>query len=124
MKKVIIPTKLDQVAREILTANQQEKLDAGHDLDFSYVAEEGGRFRVNVFRKAGAKVVLTSEDEWYKAAYYDASALGYNRYPFADGFVGAACEVPAGSGTAWMPPASVHTKGRPEPWKSMLLPTM
>ena len=24
----------------------------GHDLDFSYVAEEGGRFRVNVFRKA------------------------------------------------------------------------
>ena len=31
--------------------NQQERLHAGHDLDFSYVAEEGGRFRVNVFRK-------------------------------------------------------------------------
>jgi twitching motility protein PilT len=36
---------------EILTNNQKEQLNAGHDLDFSYVAEEGGRFRVNVFRK-------------------------------------------------------------------------
>jgi twitching motility protein PilT len=36
---------------EILTNNQKETLHAGHDLDFSYVAEEGGRFRVNVFRK-------------------------------------------------------------------------
>ena len=27
-------------------------LQSGHDLDFSYVADEGGRFRVNVFRKA------------------------------------------------------------------------
>ena len=42
---------LETYVREILTANQQDKLDAGHDLDFSYVAEEGGRFSVNVFRK-------------------------------------------------------------------------
>ena len=28
---------------EILTNNQKEHLNAGHDLDFSYVAEEGGR---------------------------------------------------------------------------------
>ena len=36
---------------EILSNNQKETLELGHDLDFSYVAEEGGRFRVNVFRK-------------------------------------------------------------------------
>jgi len=42
---------LETYIREILTANQIELLENGHDLDFSYVAEEGGRFRVNVFRK-------------------------------------------------------------------------
>jgi twitching motility protein PilT len=45
-------TELEGYVREILTSNQIESLDAGHDLDFSYVAEEGGRFRVNVFRKS------------------------------------------------------------------------
>lgn len=44
-------TELESYVHEILTDNQQEKLEDGHDLDFSYVAEEGGRFRVNVFRK-------------------------------------------------------------------------
>jgi len=44
-------TELEGYVLEILTNNQQEKLNAGHDLDFSYVAAEGGRFRVNVFRK-------------------------------------------------------------------------
>jgi twitching motility protein PilT len=45
-------TELEAYIREILTSNQVEQLDLGHDLDFSYVADEGGRFRVNVFRKA------------------------------------------------------------------------
>jgi twitching motility protein PilT len=43
---------LDTYIREILTANQAEQLGAGHDVDFSYIAEEGSRFRVNVFTKA------------------------------------------------------------------------
>ena len=42
---------LETYVREILTAQQIERLEQGHDLDFSYVGEEGGRFRVNVFRK-------------------------------------------------------------------------
>jgi len=50
-----------------------------------------------VTRNAGATIFLTSEDEWYKAAYYDASTLSYNPYPFADGFNGVACELPAGT---------------------------
>ncbi len=32
-------------------STQQEHFREGHDLDFSYVSEDGGRFRVNVFRK-------------------------------------------------------------------------
>ena len=44
-------TELETYVLEILTKNQKERLLEGHDLDFSYVAEEGGRFRVNVFRK-------------------------------------------------------------------------
>jgi twitching motility protein PilT len=44
-------TELEAYVLEILTNNQKEVLEQGHDLDFSYVAEEGGRFRVNVFRK-------------------------------------------------------------------------
>ncbi len=44
-------TELETYILEILLPKQREILEAGHDLDFSYVAEEGGRFRVNVFRK-------------------------------------------------------------------------
>ena len=42
---------LESYITEIVSQQQRDRLDAGHDLDFSYVAEEGGRFRVNVFRK-------------------------------------------------------------------------
>lgn len=43
---------LETYLLEILTGKQKERLQGGHDLDFSYVGDEGGRFRVNVFRKA------------------------------------------------------------------------
>ncbi len=36
---------------EIVTKPQQDHLRKGSDLDFSYVSTNGGRFRVNVFRK-------------------------------------------------------------------------
>jgi twitching motility protein PilT len=42
---------LEGYITEILTRNQAEVLNKGNDLDFSYVSAEGGRFRVNVFRK-------------------------------------------------------------------------
>lgn len=42
---------LESYVLEILTRNQQERFRGGEDLDFSYVSAEGGRFRVNVFRK-------------------------------------------------------------------------
>ena len=35
----------------------------------------------SITRNAGANIFLTSEDEWYKAAYYDAVATSYFDYP-------------------------------------------
>lgn len=42
---------LEGYVGEILTPGQKERFEAGYDVDFSYVSEDGGRFRVNVFRK-------------------------------------------------------------------------
>ena len=42
---------LEGYIAEVLTHSQSEILAKGSDLDFSYVSAEGGRFRVNVFRK-------------------------------------------------------------------------
>ena len=44
-------TELDSYLMEILSDSQKETFGSGMDLDFSYVGEEGGRFRVNMFRK-------------------------------------------------------------------------
>jgi len=43
---------LEGYITEILTKSQAEQFKTGHDLDFSYVNEDNGRFRVNLFRKA------------------------------------------------------------------------
>ena len=45
-------TELEGYVYDIISTQQKQRLEAGHDLDFSYVADEGSRFRVNVFRKA------------------------------------------------------------------------
>src|SRR5450755_4007029 len=42
---------LEGYITEVLTQNQLKHLREGNDIDFSYVSGEGGRFRVNVFRK-------------------------------------------------------------------------
>jgi twitching motility protein PilT len=42
---------LEGYIAEILTRSQNEHFAKGNDLDFSYVSAEGGRFRVNVYRK-------------------------------------------------------------------------
>src|SRR6266481_689324 len=42
---------LEAYVTEILTQSQLKVLREGNDLDFSYVSTEGGRFRVNVYRK-------------------------------------------------------------------------
>src|SRR5262245_35520634 len=47
----IYPAELEGYIQEITSKTQQDHLRRGHDLDFSYVTQQGGRFRVNVFRK-------------------------------------------------------------------------
>src|SRR5271154_2481329 len=42
---------LESYITEVLTPNQSDHFLRGNDLDFSYVSGEGGRFRVNVYRK-------------------------------------------------------------------------
>jgi len=42
---------LEGYIKEILTQAQNQQFAKGGDLDFSYVSTEGGRFRVNVYRK-------------------------------------------------------------------------
>jgi twitching motility protein PilT len=42
---------LEGYVTEILTRTQAEYFAAGNDLDFSYVSADGGRFRVNIYRK-------------------------------------------------------------------------
>jgi twitching motility protein PilT len=44
-------TELEGYITEILTPTQIEVFSTGADVDFSYVSADGGRFRVNVFRK-------------------------------------------------------------------------
>lgn len=45
-------TELEGYMGEILTKSQKEKFRQGDDLDFSYMSEGVGRFRVNLFRKS------------------------------------------------------------------------
>ena len=42
---------LEGYITEIVNKTNQDRLRKGHDVDFSYVSANGGRFRVNVFRK-------------------------------------------------------------------------
>jgi len=42
---------LESLVTEILGHHQREEFEKGDDVDFSYVAEDGNRFRVNVFHK-------------------------------------------------------------------------
>ncbi|MEN7341581.1 MAG: PilT/PilU family type 4a pilus ATPase [Pseudomonadota bacterium] len=44
-------SELENYVAEILNKTQQDIFASGQDLDFSYVTEEGARFRANLFRK-------------------------------------------------------------------------
>ncbi len=44
---------LNELIYEILSDEQKQQFDDGHDLDFSYEASDVGRFRANLFHKIG-----------------------------------------------------------------------
>ena len=45
-------TELESYLYEIISKNQKERFKAGEDLDFSYMSDGTGRYRVNLFKKA------------------------------------------------------------------------
>ncbi len=45
-------SELESYILEVLTPTQRQSYKDGNDVDFSYMAEDVGRFRVNVYRKA------------------------------------------------------------------------
>src|SRR3974377_1554592 len=49
---------LEGYVNEIMTKSQLEQFRTGHDLDFSYVSDDGARFRVNLFRKETGVVAV------------------------------------------------------------------
>lgn len=60
--------------------------DGAYTLALDDVDSDGDEFDEDfVVRNAGARVFLTSEDEWYKAAYYDRGVGGCYDYPAGSG---------------------------------------
>ena len=54
-------SELESYVTEILSRSLADRFRAGQDVDFSYVSEDGGRFRVNLFRKdSGVGAVFRS----------------------------------------------------------------
>ncbi len=51
--------------------------------DGAYTITASGIAANSITRNAGATIFLTNEDEWHKAAYYDAVATSYFDYPAA-----------------------------------------
>jgi len=73
-----------------------------------------------ITRNPGASIFLTSEDEWYKAAYYDSVSASYNPLPVAGGIT---CTQPGptpntgncpGSGAGGTTPVGAYA-GSPSP---------
>ena len=85
--------------------------------------QQGGE---NLYRHKDAKYFLPSEDEWYKAAYYDpnkggAGVGGYWDYATGSDSAPTAVASGTGAGTAvYVPdfrnrPSGHHQRGRPKP---------
>jgi formylglycine-generating enzyme required for sulfatase activity len=65
--------------------------------DGAYTITSAGITANSITRNAGATIFLTSEDEWYKAAYYDALSASFFDYP-ANTDVQTTCAAPGAVG--------------------------
>jgi formylglycine-generating enzyme required for sulfatase activity len=63
----------------------------------AYTITAAGIAANSIMRNPGAITFVPTENEWFKAAYYNAASATYNAYPFADGFDGVVCEAPPGT---------------------------
>jgi hypothetical protein len=69
---------------------------AGTTEDGAYTITQAGIDDNTITRNTGATVFLTSENEWYKAAYYDALSTSYFDYP-AGSDAQTVCAAPNGA---------------------------
>jgi formylglycine-generating enzyme required for sulfatase activity len=63
----------------------------------AYTITQEGVAANSIMRDRDASIVLPTNHEWYKAAYYDPVGQRYKLIPFADGHQFAACESPPGT---------------------------
>jgi hypothetical protein len=61
--------------------------------DGAYTLTANGIADNSIMRNGGATIFLTSEDEWYKAAYYDVLSASYFTFP-ADSSTPTTCAAP------------------------------
>jgi len=73
--------------------------DASTTEDGAYTITAGGIAANSITRNPGAEIFLTSEDEWYKSAYYDAISTSYFLYPFGSD-TPTTCAAPGGGANA------------------------
>lgn len=79
----------------------------------------------NLYRHKDAYYFLPSENEWYKAAYYNPSGIGYFLYPTASDTVPSAVASGTGAGTAVFAqpvgqgPSGVDDAGAASPYGTM-----
>ncbi len=66
--------------------------------DGAYTFLPPSPFSTPITRNPGATIFLTSEDEWYKAAYYDAVSANYNAAPASGSFLCTAPGATPGTG--------------------------
>jgi formylglycine-generating enzyme required for sulfatase activity len=79
--------------------------------DGAYTITAQGVLGNSITRNASATIFLPSQDEWYKAAYYDALSTSYFDYP-------------AGSDTQTMCSRPTGTANRANCWNAVGLPTI
>jgi len=97
----------------------------GNDNIELWTAGDAGYDPDNPFRNSGARYFLPSEDEWYRAAYYDPSASVYYDYATGSDTAPTAVASGTGSGTAvydqlWSAgPADITNAGGLSPFGTM-----
>jgi formylglycine-generating enzyme required for sulfatase activity len=74
--------------------------DSSTTEDGAYTITADGITDNSITRNAGAQFFLTSEDEWYKAAYYDPATASYFDYATSSNTVPTAEAPPGGSNSA------------------------
>jgi len=90
----------DEDTREVTLGAQSEDVPCAHGHDLLGCADAWQLGGENPYRHKDAEYFLTSENEWYKAAYYNPGGSNYFLYPTASSSVPTAVASGTDAGTA------------------------